>query len=252
MATQLVTQSTNDGLLEKVILQNDLAGLSATEKVQHVKNVCDSLGLNSLTKPIQLHKFQGKEVMYMSKDGTEQLRNLHNVSIVKLETEFLKNDLYLVKAYATRPGGRQDCSTSAQSITGLKGDALCNALKKCETQSKRRVTLSICGLGMLDESELENLPKDPQIVQIDNYKESEDPTIVEEAISHIESCHTIDELKETYIEIIKHQSLKGNKKAMKLIIEAKDKKKDELTSKQFLDELNATDEVKNAEPNTEC
>jgi hypothetical protein len=40
------------------------------------------------------------------------------------------------------------------SIAGLKGDALCNALMKSETKSKRRVTLSICGLGLLDESEV--------------------------------------------------------------------------------------------------
>jgi len=29
---------------------------------------------------------------------------------------------------------------------------------KCETKAKRRATLSICGLGMLDESELETIP----------------------------------------------------------------------------------------------
>jgi hypothetical protein len=29
---------------------------------------------------------------------------------------------------------------------------------KCETKAKRRVTLSFCGLGMLDESEVESVP----------------------------------------------------------------------------------------------
>ena len=32
----------------------------------------------------------------------------------------------------------------------LNGEDLANAMMKCETKAKRRVTLSICGPGMLD------------------------------------------------------------------------------------------------------
>src|SRR6202008_2665643 len=39
-----------------------------------------------------------------------------------------------------------------------KGEALGNALMKASTKAKRRATLSICGLGMLDETELETIP----------------------------------------------------------------------------------------------
>jgi hypothetical protein len=35
---------------------------------------------------------------------------------------------------------------------------LANALMKAETKSKRRVTLSICGLGFLDETEADSIP----------------------------------------------------------------------------------------------
>jgi hypothetical protein len=40
----------------------------------------------------------------------------------------------------------------------LKGDALANALMKCETKAKRRVPLSLAGLGWLDETELATIP----------------------------------------------------------------------------------------------
>jgi hypothetical protein len=43
-------------------------------------------------------------------------------------------------------------------VGNLKGDALANALMKAETKAKRRVTLSIAGLGWLDETELETIP----------------------------------------------------------------------------------------------
>ena len=49
--------------------------------------------------------------------------------------------------------------TSAPSrIKGLAGDALVNAKLKAITKAKRRVTLSICGLGFLDETEIETIP----------------------------------------------------------------------------------------------
>jgi hypothetical protein len=40
----------------------------------------------------------------------------------------------------------------------LKGDALANALMKCETKAKRRVALSLAGLGWLDETEIATIP----------------------------------------------------------------------------------------------
>ena len=42
------------------------------------------------------------------------------------------------------------------AVGHLKGERLANAMMKCEIKAKRRVTLSICGLGMFDEAELES------------------------------------------------------------------------------------------------
>jgi hypothetical protein len=67
------------------------------------------------------------------------------------------NDLYIVTARASLPDGRCDEEIGAVPIKGLSGDALANALMKASTKAKRRVTLSICGLGFLDESELETI-----------------------------------------------------------------------------------------------
>ncbi len=242
------TKEEND-IFYKVIIENDLSRLTPTEKVQHIANVCKSLGLNPLTKPIQLHKFQGKEVMYMAKDGTEQLRNLHTVSIAKLETEFLKNDLYVVKAYATKPNGRQDCSTSAQSLTGLKGDALCNAMKKCETQAKRRVTLSICGLGMLDETELENLPQEnivaikPVVTQVIDIQEPEvefSQEAYDQSIKKISDCKTLTELKTVFTVAYKHPQIRCDIKYQDNIVKVYKEKKTDLEREKFLNEFDAT------------
>jgi len=46
----------------------------------------------------------------------------------------------------------------ATSLAGLRGDNLANAFMRAETKAKRRVTLSICGLGFTDESEVDSIP----------------------------------------------------------------------------------------------
>lgn len=138
--------------MEKVLMQGDLEQLQPHERVQYYKSVCDSLGLNPLTRPFEYLRFQGKLQLYARKDCTEQLRNMHNIS-VRIVSREVQDGCYIVTARATMPSGREDESIGAVAIEGLKGEARSNAVMKAETKSKRRVTLSICGLAFLDESE---------------------------------------------------------------------------------------------------
>ncbi len=74
--------------------------------------------------------------------------------------------LYVVVARATTADGREDEAIGAVSVRGLSGDALANAIMKAETKAKRRVTLSIVGLGWTDESEVDSIPG-AQTVRVD-------------------------------------------------------------------------------------
>lgn len=143
--------------IERVLVQGDLSKLSPEQRVIYYKKVCDSLGLNPYTKPFDYIMLNGKLTLYAKKDATEQLRRLNGISIEKLETCVI-DDLYIVKASAKARDGRTDVSTAAVTIGNLKGDAKANALMKCETKAKRRVTLSISGLGLSDEGEIETIP----------------------------------------------------------------------------------------------
>ena len=99
-----------------------------------------------------------KLVLYATRACTDQLRTLKKVSITLSEPQVI-NETYIVRAKASDDEGRTDESSGAVSIKGLYGDNLANAYMKAETKAKRRVTLSICGLGMLDESELDTIPR---------------------------------------------------------------------------------------------
>ena len=143
--------------IETVLVAGDLAKLSADQRLTYYQRLCESLGLNPLTQPFQYLQLSGKLVLYATKSCTEQLRQLHGVSITGI-TSAQVGDVYIVTATAMDKNGRTDCATGAVAIAGLKGDALANGLMKAESKAKRRLTLSLCGLGMLDETEIETIP----------------------------------------------------------------------------------------------
>jgi hypothetical protein len=159
-------QPLDDAALEKVIVQGRLEHLTPKERLLYYKTLCESLGLNPLTRPFEYITLSGRLTLYARRDATDQLRRLHQVSITIVSRERL-DDIYVVTARATLPDGRCDESTGAVSIAGLQGEQLANAIMKAETKAKRRVTLSIVGLGILDESELDTVPQ-AQRVNIDD------------------------------------------------------------------------------------
>lgn len=160
------TNGIDAGAIERVVLQGDLSELTPAHRVQYYNATCESLGLNPLTKPFDYLKLNGRLTLYARKDCTDQLRKNYRVSIAIVSRDRI-DDVYVVTARATLPDGRADESVGAVPIHNLKGEALANALMKCETKAKRRVTLSICGLGMLDEAEVSSI-RDSEQVTVDH------------------------------------------------------------------------------------
>ena len=144
-------------LIEQVVMQGDLSKLNPEQRVLYYKKVCDSAGLNPFTRPFDYITLNGKLTLYAKKDATDQLRKVNGISIDKLEDRIV-DDLYIVKAFARTKDGRTDAATGAVTIGHLKGEAKANAIMKAETKAKRRVTLSISGMGLVDESETESIP----------------------------------------------------------------------------------------------
>ena len=161
-------------VVERMVISGDLSELNAAQRADYYAAICRSLELNPRTKPFAYLTLQGKLRLYALRDCAEQLRRLHGISIYIANRERL-NDIYVVTARAKDRHGREDESTGAVPLGNLRGDALANALMKAETKAKRRVTLSIAGLGWLDETELDTMPQSPHAVM-----PSEEPLSSEE------------------------------------------------------------------------
>ena len=182
MSSDVATRNTvTSDIQEKVLIGGDLSRLTTPERLSYYKAVCESLGLNPLTRPFEYMVLEDKLVLYARKDCTDQLRARQDVDVHIVNREIIEG-LCVVTARAKQNTGREDeaigavplvkengeWSTAQSGKKYFKGDgtfkpltpeARANAMMKAETKAKRRVTLSICGLGILDEVELDTMPE---------------------------------------------------------------------------------------------
>lgn len=146
-----------DRVIASLTLRGDVSALGPKDRAAFYTQVCESLGLNPHMQPLAFLRLNGKEVLYVTKGATDQLAARRNLTREIVDgpkvIDLGGTKLVYAVAKATLPNGRFETATATVPLV----DPM-NVLMKCETKAKRRVTLSILGLGMLDEMELETIP----------------------------------------------------------------------------------------------
>lgn len=140
-------------IITSLVINGDISRLSPAQKVNYYKQFCDKLGLDPLSQPFRILRLHGREILYCDRGGAQQLNKLHKLSH-RIKARETVNNCYVVTATASTPDGRTTESIGAVNIGNLKGEGLCNAMMKAETKAKRRATLDLLGLGLLDETEV--------------------------------------------------------------------------------------------------
>lgn len=201
--------------LERVLLTGDLYDLSPRQRLDYYQAVCKSVGLNPLTQPFAYLELNRKLVLYALKSAADQLRRIHSVSVIITGRETF-DGVHTVSARATLPSGRTDESIGAVYIAGLRGENLANAYMKTDTKARRRVTLSICGLSLLDESEVETIQGAravaPEAMHADNVvalpsaaeRAAQTGGVVEMLGGKLRALKTVDELAAWWCEVAGH------------------------------------------------
>lgn len=179
----------NAEVIEQALTIGDLSQMPPELRVRYYIGACQSMGLNPYTKPLDAIKTDnGEVILYPNKGAAEQLRRIYRVSLSTVNREQL-NGLYIVTVKARTPDGREEEAIGAVPIEApvgqwktsqngkrffeeakdkdgqpvyspLRGKDLANALKKAETQAKRRATLGICGLGFAASDDVQGEPVD--------------------------------------------------------------------------------------------
>jgi hypothetical protein len=149
--------STGARVIESIVVRGDLSGLGPDERARFYTQMCEGLGLNPHAQPFAFLKLNGKEVLYATRGATDQLAAIHRLNREIVDgpkvIDLAGTKLVYAVCRATLPNGRFETATATVPLV----DPI-NVLMKAETKAKRRATLSILGLGVLDEAEVEGLP----------------------------------------------------------------------------------------------
>lgn len=140
-----------DEVLLALTTTNDWSQLSPAHRLAGVKAKCKAIGVDPMSGAFEFIAFQGtKLTLYPTRSCTDQLRMIHGVSIDKIDAGFDPDlKMYFAKVTASDKYGRTDYDEAWLDGQGLTAQ---NARMKVITKAKRRVTLSICGLGAMIEA----------------------------------------------------------------------------------------------------
>ena len=146
-----------DEALWRVVSSGDLKGLTDSQKTQFYHYKCRQLGVDPSQQPFAYMDQQGRKILYATKNLTDQLRAINGVTFHSIVfTDDGENFIY--EGFARTRDGREDYDIGITHYGKLVGEAKTNARMKALTKFKRRVTLSVCGAGALDETEAESIP----------------------------------------------------------------------------------------------
>ena len=133
-------------MVESLVMRGDISALSPEHRVRFYVQTCEGLGLNPHSQPFAFLKLNGKEVMYATRGATDQLAAMHRIDRKIIDGPKIVDIAGAKVAYcvaeARHPNGRTETATATLPVTDPP-----NLYMKLETKAKRRVTLSILGLG---------------------------------------------------------------------------------------------------------
>jgi hypothetical protein len=168
MTDKALVPKAGEELGVKLFLAGDFSSLSDGEKAKVMLALCETYGLNPLTRPFMILRqnvrgpqgWDVKETLYATKAVTDQLRMQHRLSdtIAELRVE---DGLIWAKARIVDAEGRVTEDVGIVPVPSgerVSAEDRANAIMKAVTKAKRRATLAHVGLSMLDETEVETIP----------------------------------------------------------------------------------------------
>ena len=166
MGSEGAVATLDPAIQSSIVLRGDLSGLNEDQKKQYYLYRCRQVGLDPAAKPFDLLTLNGKQILYANAGATQQLCALHKLSTQITHRERV-DGIYIVSVRCTGADGRVSENQGAVDVGNLVGERLANAILKATTKAIRRSVLAHCGLGMLDETEVETIPQarvEPMVV----------------------------------------------------------------------------------------
>lgn len=155
----------DDETLDKMLNDNDFRGFTPPERRVILLAMCKKHHIDPIVRPFGFVRMSdGKVMLYAFKSGADALAATYHLSQESMTREVVNNTMivqteFVDQDYLASGGkkGRKKIGTGAASMD-IKGKAFENAAKKAETQAARRAILSMVCPGVMDETEILDIP----------------------------------------------------------------------------------------------
>lgn len=151
--------------VERALAYNDYSKLDDEGRALLLNKTCESMGLNPLGQPFGLIPLNGKLTLYAKRSCTDQLASIHGLSTEEVTEAWNdKTRIFTVKVKMRDKNGRLGQNRGDVWIApNLGGQELANAFMKCHTKAIRRCVLAMCGLGFMDETEVDDSSRQEKV-----------------------------------------------------------------------------------------
>jgi len=161
---EVIETPTLEEVQSALLLHGDYGKLSPAQRNVLLLKLCETHGLDPLTKPFMYIAVDGRKILYASRsaaDGIAKNKGLSEIGHEFVETP--SGTIVIVKVatpeWLESDGKRGRMKEGFSAIpSGATGSGWVNAVKKAHTQANRRAILALEAPGFMDESEISDIP----------------------------------------------------------------------------------------------
>lgn len=150
MAINEIMKKINDSV-------GDFSVLSNEERNVFVEHICETYNLDKSSVPVRFvtDNKSKKVIPYLARTATDQLRMNLNISVIEQNVQFSPNGIACIVTVKVQDDkGRTDMDVGSVFLGNATGDDYAKQIMSCVTKAKRRATISLSGIGILDEAEI--------------------------------------------------------------------------------------------------
>lgn len=148
--------SASDAILSYVS-KGDISALSSEQRAWLYTELCRRYGFDPLIRPFDVLELNGKVVLYANRGATDSIALRYGITRTVTVKPCVRTIGGLDIVYCEASAEYQGRIETATATVPLKDPA--TVFMKAETKAKRRATLAVIGLGLLDESEVADIPR---------------------------------------------------------------------------------------------
>lgn len=147
-------ENDNKAIAQRAAMTGNLKALNNDERWQYYLAMCAHLDLDPVSRPFDWIEQEGRLTLYPNANCASQLADKMGLSFPEFQDNVI-GEVYIFRVKAVAEG--RECWATGAVPMGKSPEQISRAIKKAETQAKRRAALSMGGLALTESDEMQEV-----------------------------------------------------------------------------------------------